>query len=359
MVGKPRGIRKRENSIWIFPAVMFLRYPNMANLQSEKGLYKLRSLQPVLLFIAIVSFWSCTSSTKQPSDNKVLSVFHAGSLSVPMKNLAAAFEKENPGVRVQLEAAGSITCIRKITELNQICDVLALADYNLIDEMVIPAYASWNILFAANELCLAYTEKSRRADQINQYNWFDILIDPEIAYGRSDPDSDPCGYRAVLALKLADKFYIGGRDWKRLLEKDTRYIRGKETDLNALLESQSIDYMFNYRSVAVQHGFKYLKFSDSINLSNPQLDQWYAGVQVDVRGASPGTVETQLGTSIIYGMTIPSNAINPLLAEKFVRFITDPGKGRVIIEQSGQTSIEPSYSLKSQERAGLLKNKPI
>jgi len=308
-----------------------------------------------LTLLAIVTLASSCNNppTKQQPENKVLSVFHAGSLSVPMKNLAAAFEKENPGVKVHLEAGGSLACVRKITELNQICDVLALADYNLIDELVIPRYAQWNILFATNELCLAYTDKSKKADQINDNNWFEILMDPGIRYGRSDPNADPCGYRTVLAVKLADRYYPGGKEWQKLLEKDTRYIRGKETDLNALLESRTIDYMFNYLSVAVQHDFKYLLLPDSINLSDPALDSWYATAQVDVRGTSPGTTVTQKGASIVYGMTIPVNAPNPKLAEKFVKFITDPKKGRLIIEISGQTAIEPKYSAKSKTDRNL------
>jgi molybdate/tungstate transport system substrate-binding protein len=306
------------------------------------------SIKTVLSLIIVFALTlSCKNKPNRITmDNNVLTIFHAGSLSVPMKNLAAAFEKENPGVKVQLEAAGSLACVRKITELNQMCDVLALADFKLIDDLVIPRYAQWNIMFATNELCLVYTEKSKRADEINDRNWFEILMDPGIRYGRSDPDADPCGYRTVLSMKLADRYYHGGKDWAKLLEKDNRFIRGKETDLNALLESLTIDYMFNYRSIAVQHGFKYLLLPDSINLSDPKLDPWYATVQVKVRGTSPGTTITQRGASIVYGMTIPVNAPNPRLAEKFVHFTTDPGQGRLIIEQAGQTAIEPEYSEK-------------
>ncbi|MFO7617338.1 MAG: substrate-binding domain-containing protein [Bacteroidales bacterium] len=68
--------------------------------------------------------------------NETLVVYHAGSLSVPMKNLADAFRLENPGVVFKMEAAGSIHCIRKITELNQPCDVLAVADFSLVDELM-------------------------------------------------------------------------------------------------------------------------------------------------------------------------------------------------------------------------------
>ena len=317
-------------------------------LRSKWLLFEFNFLSILALVIILFSGLACNHTVKtEATQNLVLSVFHAGSLSVPMKNISAAFEKENPGVKVQLEAAGSLACVRKITELDQVCDVIALADYNLIDDLLIPNYARWNVLFATNELCLVYTDKSKKADLINRNSWFEILMDPGISYGRSDPNADPCGYRTVLALTLLSRCYPGRSDCLKLLEKDTRYIRGKETDLNALLESQTIDYMFNYRSVAVQHNFKYLRLSDSINLSNPMLNSWYSTARVEVRGTSPGSVVSQKGASILYGVTIPLKAANPKLAEKFVNFITNPGKGRLILEQSGQNAIDPRYSAKS------------
>lgn len=305
-----------------------------------------------LLAIAGLSLIAgCSNQSKKERDNaNILTVFHAGSLAVPMKNLAMAFEQENPGVTVRLEAAGSLDCVRKITELNRMCDILALADYSLIDEMLIPGYATWNIRFASNELCLVYTDRSRMAAELTGDNWFSILMNPEVRYGRSDPDSDPCGYRTLLALQLADRCTPGGLDWQRLIEKDTRYIRGKETDLNALLESQTIDYMFNYRSVALQHGFNYLPLPDSVNLSDPALESWYSSVSVKIRGAQPGSFIQKAGSAMVYGITIPEQAPNPTLAAKFIDFLIHPDKGRPILEASGQTAIQPSFSEKCVEK---------
>lgn len=301
-----------------------------------------------LVLPLLFCFESCVNhSQRSVKEDNTLVVFHAGSLSVPLKNLADSFSLENPGVNVQLEAAGSLTCIRKITELGRNCDILALADYQLIDELLIPDFADWNILFATNELVIAYTPDSRRSGEINSRNWFNILSDPEVRYGRSDPDSDPCGYRTVLAMQLESMLSPDSLDWQRLLNKDVRFIRGKETDLIALLESKTIDYMFNYRSVAVQHGFKILELSDSSNLSDPHLHTWYSSASTPVRGTSPGSVILQKGAPIVYGLTIPKNSVNPDLAEKFIRFITDAGKGQPIIEQSGQKPILPEFSIRS------------
>jgi molybdate/tungstate transport system substrate-binding protein len=212
---------------------------------------------------------------------------------------------------------------------------------------MIPDHASWNIRFAANELCLAYTGKSREAARIDTGNWYRILMEPDVRYGRSDPDSDPCGYRTILALKLNGIMHPGEDNWQRLLDKDRRYIRGKETDLNALLESQTIDYMFNYRSVAVQHGYHFVELPDSINLSLPELDGWYAKASIDVRGSEPGSKVTQTGSSIVYGVTIPSHAENPELADTFVRFMLG-STGREIMAKSGQIPLDPEFSPKSK-----------
>jgi molybdate/tungstate transport system substrate-binding protein len=181
-------------------------------------------------------------------------VFHAGSLAVPFKEVARAFNQVYPEVRVLLEAAGSRASARKISDLHREADVFASADHTVINTLLIPEHARWNIRFAANEMVIAYTDHSRRAGEISGDNWYRILLDKNVAYGRSDPNTDPCGYRTVLSSRLAEIHYTEPGLSERLLEKDRRHIRPKETDLLALLEVGEIDYFFIYRSVARQHG---------------------------------------------------------------------------------------------------------
>jgi len=121
-----------------------------------------------------------------------------------MKEITSAFKKENPDVNIQMETAGSVECARKITELNKPCDIVASADYKVIDKLLIPDYADWNIKFASNEMAIVFTEKSKRSNEINNKNWYNILLDKNVRIARADPNSDPCGYRAVLISKLAE-----------------------------------------------------------------------------------------------------------------------------------------------------------
>lgn len=300
------------------------------------------------IFIAgLLVLFTLTSCRHQESRKKNgltgdLVIFHAGSLSVPFKAIADSFMVLNPGITVKAESAGSLASIRKITDLNRSCDILASADYSLIDKLMIPRYASWNIQFAGNEMALVYNPQSLFADKINLSNWTSVLLDPEVRFGRSDPGSDPCGYRTILSLRLAEKYYHKPGLIQQFMVKDEQYIRPKEVDLLALLETRTIDYIFIYKSVAIQHKLPYLELPDSINLGNPGLKDFYSQVSVEVTGNKPGETFTQVGEPMVYGITIPENCSNLPAAIAFVKFlVTD---GQEIMQKMGQTSINPSIS---------------
>ena len=307
----------------------------------------MNSIINTFIFFTVILFCACTSSEQknQRSDKDIsgdLIIFHAGSLSVPMKEISAAFKKEYPDVNILLEAAGSVECARKITEIKKPCDVMASADYAVIDKLLIPAYADWNIKFASNEMAVVYTEKSRRNKEINAKNWYKILLDKNIQIGRADPNSDPCGYRTVLVSKLAANYYrLPGLD-EQLTEKNKNNIRPKEVDLIALLESGAVDYIFLYRSVAEQHKLKFLTLPDEINLKNPNLLEQYAQVSVEINGKKPGEKIRQKGEPMIYGITQIKNAPNKNAAQAFIKFLLTKEKGMAIMEKMGQPSVIPA-----------------
>jgi molybdate/tungstate transport system substrate-binding protein len=311
-------------------------YPNLNVKIKMKRITLLLSI--VLAAIIIVG---CNNKN---SENNQLIIFHAGSLSVPFKQMKDEFVKENQNVEILLESAGSVTCARKITDLNKDCDIMVSADYSIIDELLIPDYARWNIKFASNEMAIVYHDKSKYSNEINDKNWHEILLRDDVLYGRADPNSDPCGYRAVLTSKLSEQYYNIAGFADKIIAKDQEYIRPKEVDLLALLESNTIDYLFLYRSVAQQHGLKYVILPDSINMRNPELKEFYKNAKVDITGKEPGTTITKSGQAMVYGITITDNAPNKELAIKFVDFILSKHGGTKIMAENGQPSMVPSYS---------------
>jgi molybdate/tungstate transport system substrate-binding protein len=312
--------------------------------------------QIFLLFLVLIFSVSC--NTRSSGKIKDIIVFHAGSLSVPLKQAAQEFEKLNPGIKIFLEPAGSLVCARKITELKKQCDIMASSDYFVINELLIPDYASWSIRFATNEIVIAYLDKSKYSSEINASNWIDILSRKNVIYSRSDPDSDPCGYRTVFTFMLAEKYYGKPGLTKTLTFKNREYIRPKEVDLVALLESNAIDYMFQYKSVAIQHNLKYTELPKEINLSDPKKIDLYKSVSMDVTGNTPSTKMSVTGDYINYSITVLDNAPNRKEAIDFLAFIVSPA-GLEIFRKNGQNPIIP-FSTEQPDKlpAKLLKYLP-
>ncbi len=154
-------------------------------------------------------------------DKIILKVFHAGSLSVPFAKMEQEFERKYPYIDVRREISGSVKAIRKITEIHKPCDVIAVADYSLIPQMLFGKYTDYVKLFARNELVLCYTSRSLYSKKINKNNWYIILNKEKVKWGFSNPNDDPCGYRTVLSLGLASIYYKNKGILNNLLTKNT------------------------------------------------------------------------------------------------------------------------------------------
>jgi molybdate/tungstate transport system substrate-binding protein len=303
-----------------------------------------KKLNILLILFASIIISACSPEQKpsknNPKKNKII-VFHAGSLSVPLLKIKEAYKKLNPNTEVILEAAGSRACARKITDLKKQCDLMVSADYKVIDNLLIPKYADWNIKFATNQLSIVYNEKSKFASQINTDNWYNILMKRDVICGTSNPNDDPCGYRTVLMLKLANLYYKTPDLYRMVTTKGKIIVRPKETDLIALLDANAIDYMFIYKSIAIQHKLKHIDLPDQINLGNPKYSDFYKKADMQISGKAPGSFITQIGAPIVYGVTIPKNAPDKETAVKFLQFMLSD-KGLKIIKDSGQKPIIPS-----------------
>ena len=289
-----------------------------------------------------------------------IKVFHAGSLSVPFSEIEEEFEASFP-VDVQRESMGSVQAVRQVTDVGRRADVLAVADYSLIPQMMFPEHADFVIRFARNELVLAYTEKSSHSSEINESNWHEILRLPDVTFGFSNPNLDPCGYRALMVMQLAEIYYNDSSIFEDLVCENTAItvnesengflvevpaelkpktskvaVRDKSVALVAMLEQGGIDYAFEYKSVAVQHNLKFVDLPPQIDLSDEEYADFYGKVSVKTADG-----KVQRGKPIIYGITIPKNAPNPSLARSFVAFVLSE-EGRKTLEECGQEPIVPA-----------------
>jgi len=269
-------------------------------------------------------------------------MFHAGSLTMPFEAMEKAFEAKYPGVDLQREASGSQAAARKITDLNKPCDIMASADFKVIDKLLIPKHADWNIRFATNQLVLCYTDKSKYAKEVNAKNWYNILQKKGVVWGHSNPNLDPCGYRALMVLQLAEKYYRAPGLYEKLLaNRPQENIRPKSVELVSLLQTGNMDYAWEYLSVAVQHGLRYVILPDKINLANYKEDPFYSQATVKVTGKKPGEYMDMKGESVTYGITLIKDAPNKEAAIAFLAYMLDPKGGLKILKDQGQPPFIP------------------
>jgi molybdate/tungstate transport system substrate-binding protein len=266
----------------------------------------------------------------QAADEGPLLVFNAGSLARPLRAALDTFAMRD-GVRFEQEQAGSLETARKVTELGRVPDVIALADYAIFPQLLIPEHASWYTMFARNRMGLAHTAKSRFADAITAANWWQILLRPGVETGHSDPNLDPAGYRALLVMQLAEAYYRQPGLSARLDRAiPPRNVRPKEIDLVALLETGELDYAFEYESVARGASLAFVPLPDSVSLGSIRDSAFYATAEVRVVGRTPGDSLTMRGEPIVYALSIPRQAPHPRLAERFVSFLMSDDGRRVL-----------------------------
>jgi len=306
----------------------------MINKKIKKTIFTLLTLFSLLLF----SF----SGFGQENLQGELIIYHAGSLTVPVANLVKEFNNLFPDIDIKTTAGGSRKISRLVAETGQKADILMSADYTVIDTLLIPDHADWNILFAENSMVIMYTDKSRYADKINTDNWYDILLKEGVEYGHSEPNADPCGYRSVLLLQLAENYYQREGLNNALLENcPKKNIRPKSVELISLLETGVLDYAFEYESVALQHQlkdnqFKYIKLPKAIDLSSLDHTEDYLKATIELSGAKPGETVIKKGQPIVYGITMPLNGKNRDNALAFLKFLFDKNQGLKVIQDSGQ-----------------------
>jgi len=305
------------------------------------GKSKILFVSTLFFILAGLTGWSGNAVADELSGK--LPVFIAGSLTVPFKAVTNDYNKQYPKVEVLIEGGGSATTIRKVTELKREGGVIGSADYKIVPQLMFPDYADWYIIFASNQMVLCYTEKSKFAKKINAKNWYQLLQKNGVTYGRSDPDQDPCGYRTLMVWQLAEKHYKVPGIHDKLFGAKGDTMRAKSVDLIALLQSGDLDYAFEYDSVARQHGLKYIKLPEKINLSSAKHEAFYAQAKVSIKGKKPGETIDLTGEPILYAITIPKNYPDQKKALSFVGFLLSE-KGIKAMESTGQSAIRPAVA---------------
>ncbi|QLG63934.1 extracellular solute-binding protein [Halorarum salinum] len=244
---------------------------------------------------AIAGNAGCTGGSSQDGgQSTTIAILAAGSLQNALANgLEPAVD-----VPVQIEAHGSATVARMIDEDQRDPDIVSVADVALFDE---PLSLPWYSVFTSNSVVIAYnpdTVGGQRLADAGTESWYEPMINGDVNIGRTDPDQDPLGYRALFMLELASRYYDDASNLREQILRENQIY--PETSLVSQFETGSIDAAIAYRNMAVERDYEYFELPDQINLSDPQYaEDWYSTTSYTVSSGQ----EIQ-GGLISYGSTI-------------------------------------------------------
>ena len=245
------------------------------------------------------------------------------------------------------EATGSLLSANLIKEKLRTPDVFISADPK-VNQMLMGKenrdLVRWYATIFGNEMVLGYNPNSRFAPELKQVGTddtrlYEILQEKGFRLGRGDPELEPKGYRTLFLFDLAEKHYqLPGLTQKILNNPEHPTLIFPEEQLVARLEAGQLDAGVFYRNEIAEHHLPYIAFPRQLNLSEPDLDPYYAGATyVSPQGAK------YAGSAIVYSVTIPENARNREGAAALIGFLLS-GEGRKIIENHSLRIIPPLVS---------------
>jgi molybdate/tungstate transport system substrate-binding protein len=252
------------------------------------------------MFAVVPSFHGAARGTVQ--------VAYAGSLVATMEGpMKAALAAQ--GIRFAGEAKGSRALANLIAAGLRAPDIFISADTRLVENLqqrqhLVRRYT----VFGSARMVVAYSEKSpqralfERAAQ-GKASILDVLANPDVRVGRTDPQLDPKGARTLRTLELLGKHFHAPQEARAILQKAQTY---PEEDLAVRVESGDLDAGFFYSTETPGRDLRAVELPADANLAR----------------------------AITYALAVMRNAPHPEAAQAFEQFVLR-GNGKAILEKAG------------------------
>lgn len=287
---------------------------------------------------------SARDSGPEGSDGESVSVLYAGALVRAMEDGVGPAFSDGSGIDYRGEGKGSVAGVNLIQDGLRDPDVYISADPS-VNELLMGGpepQVTWFLTFASTEMVLAYSSESERTAPFRQaaagdIAWHEALRTPGLRIGRSDPDLDPSGYRALFTLSLAEEV-LGLPGLKREIlgpDQNPRQIYPEE-DLAARLEVGEVDVAFMYQTVALSHGLPYLQLPEEVNQGSPEFAPLYAEQEYTDRDRGV----TFRGAPIVFTATVLEGAKNREGGTALVRFLVG-SQGADVLSDYGVQPLPP------------------
>ncbi len=274
---------------------------------SRSGRVRLRaSIRSRTLALAALTLSVALTPAARAADP--VNVLYAGSLVNLMEHgIGPAFE-EATGETFRGFAGGSNGLANQIKGKLRRGDIFISANPKVDSALMGPAngsWVTWYVSFAESPLMIGYSSSSRFATDFMRRPWYEVLTEPGIRIGRTDPKLDPKGALTLQLMSSAEQFYkVPGLAERVLGSPDNPVQVLPEEALLGRLQSGQIDAGFFYSTETADAGL-------------PSI-------------ALPAAIAPKA----VYTVSILRDARNPSGADRFVAFLLGD-RGRRILQAHG------------------------
>jgi molybdate/tungstate transport system substrate-binding protein len=176
------------------------------------------------------------------------------------------------------------------------------------------AWVDWYVTFAQSPLVIGYNPSSRFAADLRSKPWYEVLQEPGIRIGRTDPKLDPKGKLTLELLKKAAVVY-------KIPDLSKTVLGAPENPAQVLPEESLVGRL---QSGQIDVGFFYS--TETTDLKIPAI-----------------TLASETALSAHYTVTVLNNAPHAAGAARFVAFLLGPD-GTAILRAHGLDVLPPKLS---------------
>lgn len=295
--------------------------------------------------------------------NATLSILGAGTLNSAFPQLARALVNETPGIQAPTATQtyeGSLDVTTAVTSLHTPADVVAVADFRLIPQLLQPSYANHEIVFGSTPEVLCYNPSVAAFDGINATNWADELVNAVASPGAApfgvwNASTDPNGYNEIFSLQLqglryhADPnyyfahFYQGPSGTPAAPIPSVAHLE-KESQAALLLAQGTVSAVITYRAYAVVNHLHFVAFDPVVGLAANDSAALAEYAPLSTYITTSGGTAKVVPAPVLFAVTVPLDAPNPALGAAFIHLLLSPQGSAILSEGGAFTPIYPGWA---------------
>ena len=254
-----------------------------------------------------------------------LNVAYAGSMGALMEGPVKRAAAQWLGVTMQGRGQGATALAQLIAGGSLHPDVFVSVTPSPMLTVLRAGKAAAARPIAKTEMVIAYSPKSRfaplfaNAGRPGAMPWWEILEQPGLRFGRTDPNVNPEGQYIIFTMQLAARYYHRPELVQRVLGPTINPPQiFEETTVEARLQAGELDAASAYKIEPGPFHLPYVELPEQINFGGDRYAAFYAQASLRLGGT------THHPEPLVYYAAVLDGSPHPRRAQAFVDLLAGP-----------------------------------